>query len=122
VQECFTLLKAQDYTRAVQTGRQAARETPQDGDAHYCLGVAYRLSGDFDNALRSLQQAERLFTSRLDLSSVYGQLGIVAKRKGDLQQALNYHSRELALAREAGKKSSEAAALNNIALIFFGPR
>lgn len=118
VQECFTLLKAQDYSRAVQTGRQATRETPQDGDAHYCLGAAYRLQGDFDSALRSLQQAERLFTSRSDLRAVYAQLGMVATRKGDLQQALNYHSRELALARETGRRSDEATALNNIALIF----
>lgn len=117
-EECFNYLKAQDYARAVQAGRQASRETPGSGDAFFCLGSAYRSQGDFDSSLRSLQQAERLFSGKNDLRATYGLLGMVAGDKGDLQQALGYHSRELALARDVGNRSAESAALNNIALVF----
>lgn len=117
-QECFNFFKAQDYSRAIQAGRQASRESPQLADAHFCLGISLKQSGDLDNALRSLQQAERLFTQKTDLGSVYAHLGALNKLKGDLQQALNYHSRELALARETGQRSAESSALNNIALVF----
>jgi tetratricopeptide (TPR) repeat protein len=116
--DCFNLLKAQDYARAVQTGRQAARSDAQDGNAFFCLGAAQRNMGDLDNALKSFQQAERLFTGKADLRGAYNQLGSVAFQKGDLQQAMNYHSRELGLARELGNKSAEATALNNISTVF----
>lgn len=117
-QECFNFVKAQDYARAIQAGRQASRDTPQLADAHFCLGRAYSQSGNFDAALRSLQQAEQLYTGKSELINTYALLGRVASLKGDLQQALNYHSRELALARETGQRSAEATALNNIALVF----
>jgi tetratricopeptide (TPR) repeat protein len=117
-QDCFSLLKAQDHARAAQAGRQAVRSEGQSGDAFLCLGVAQRKLGDLDNALKSLQQAERLYTSKADLSATYSQLGSVANKKGDLQLAMNYFSRELGLARELGNKSAEASALNNISTVF----
>ena len=117
-EDCFNLLKAQDYVRAVQVARQALRTQGPDGDTYYCMGAGQRNQGDLDNALKSFQQAERYFTSKGDLKAVYSQLGLVSFQKGDLQQALNYHSRELGLARELGNKSAEASALNNIAMVF----
>lgn len=116
--ECFNYFKAQDYVRAVQAGREATRATPQQGDAHYCLGLSFKSLGDADNAMRSLQQAEKLFSKKSDLAAVYAQLGMVAGLKGDLQQALNYYSRQLGLQRETGNRSGESAALNNIASVF----
>lgn len=116
--ECFNYLKAQDYARAVQAGREATRTMPQQGNAHYCLGLSFNSLGDADNALRSLQQAEKLFSNKGDLAMVYAQLGMVAGRKGDLQQELNYYSRQLGLEREMGDRSGEASALNNIAGVF----
>jgi tetratricopeptide (TPR) repeat protein len=117
-EDCYSLLQAQDYGRATQAGREAIRATPQSGDAHHCLGVSFMQAGDFDAALRNLQQAERLYTRKADLLAIYPLLGQVARNKGDLQQALNYHSRSLGLARELGKRLHEAAALNDVAVIF----
>lgn len=117
-EDCFNFLKAQDYARAAQMGRVAIRTESNDGNAFFCLGTAQSNMGDLDNALKSFQQAERLFTKKEDLLYTYSRLGGVAYQKGDLQQALNYHSRELGLAREVGNKSAEATALNNISVIF----
>jgi tetratricopeptide (TPR) repeat protein len=116
--ECYSFLKAGDYSRALQSGRQAVRETPQSLDANFCLGRAYKDVGDLDNAQRVLLQAERVATQKLDLAAIYSLLGIVVSNKGDLQQALNYHSRALAIAREFNNKSNEATSLNNIAVTF----
>jgi tetratricopeptide (TPR) repeat protein len=109
-QDCFNLLKAQDHARAAQVGRQAVLSEGQGGDAFLCLGVAQSKLGDLDNALKSLQQAERLFTSKSDLRVTYSHLGSVAFEKGVLQQAMNYHSRELGLARELAAYRSEPRA------------
>ena len=117
-EDCFNLLKAQDYVRAVQVARQALRAQGTNGETYYCMGAGQRNQGELDNALKSFQQAESHFTSKGDLWAAYNQLGLVSYQKGDLQQALNYHSRELGLARELGQKSAEATALNNIATVF----
>lgn len=118
LEECGNYVKAQDYPRAIQAGRVAVKQVAQSGDAWFCLGLAYEHSGELDLAQKSLLQAERLFSRKGDLFAVYSFLGSISYDKGDLQQALNYHSRSLALARELGDKSTEATALNNIALIF----
>jgi tetratricopeptide (TPR) repeat protein len=117
-EQCESYMKAQDYSRAIQAGRVAVKQNAQSGDAWFCLGRAYEHSGELDLAQKGLLQAERLFSRKGDLSAVYSFLGSIAKDKGDLQQALNYYSRSLALTREVGNKSAEASALNNIALIF----
>lgn len=117
-EECFTYIKAQDYPRAVQAGRQAVRLEPASGNAHFCLGLGFSLSGDLDNAHKSFEQSERLYSRKNELFAVYAQLGSIARIKGDLQQALNYHSRQLALSRELGNREQEVTALNNVSIIF----
>lgn len=118
VESCFNYKKAQDYSRAIQAGRDAVRFTPKSGDAYLCLGQAYYELGDFDLALKNLQQAERWYSDKKALSTVYTNLGHIVSKKGDLQQSLNYYSRSLGLDRELGDKSGEAIGLANIASIF----
>ncbi len=65
-----------------------------------------------------MKQAERLATSKDDLALIYNRLGIIYKSKGNLDNALLYHSRHLSLSREFGDKKGEAIALNNIAIIY----
>jgi len=117
-ENCFNFVKAQDYARAVQAGKDAIKSSPKSGDAFFCLGVTYSQQGEIDLALSKLLQAERLYTNKNDLEAVYSRLGQVVNRKGDLQQAMSYYSRALGLARDLGDKSGEAASLNNIASIF----
>lgn len=118
LEQCDSYLKAQDYPRAAQAGRSAVKALPQSGDAWFCLGRANFNRGDFDAAQKNLLQAEQLYTRKGDLYAVYSFLGNIASDKGDQQQALNYFSRSLGLAREMRDKSAEATALNNVALIF----
>jgi len=118
LEQCLSYSKAQDYPRALQAGREAVRSAPQSGDAYRCLGRTYDNLGDLDLALKNYLQAERLFSRKGDLSLVYSDLGGIANRKGDLQQALNYYSRTLGLDRELGNRSGESADLSNIAVIF----
>lgn len=117
-ESCFNYKQAQDYSRAVLAGREAVRLTPKSGDAYLCLGRAYYELGDFDLALKNLQQAEHWYSEKRDLSIVYTILGHIASQKGDLQQSLNYYSRSLGLYRELGDKSGEATGLANVASIF----
>lgn len=118
IDSCFNYAKAQDYTRAVDSGRVAVHRAPKSGDAYLCLGESYLQLGDLDLALKNLLQAEHLFTGKRDLSITYSKLGQIASLKGDLQQSLNYYSRSLGLDREIGDKSGESAGLSNIATIF----
>lgn len=118
VENCFNYKKAQDYSRAVQAGREAVRITPKSGDGYLCLGQSYHQLGDLDLAFTNLQQAERRYSGKNDLAIVYSEMGQISRLKGDLQQSLNYYSRSLGLVREIGNKSSEAAMLGNIAGIF----
>ena len=117
-ESCFNYKKAQDYSRAVQAGREAVRLAPKSGDAYLCLGQTYYELGDFDLAFKNLQQAEHWYSDKIDLSIVYSSLGHVTSQKGNLQQSLNYYSRSLGLARELGDKSLEASGLASIASIF----
>lgn len=49
-----------DGTRAAETFRRLARAAPKDPEIQRLLGVALRLTGDFDKALRQFELARRL--------------------------------------------------------------
>lgn len=117
-EQCYNFKKAQDYPRAVQAAREGVRQNPRDGDAQFCLGASYAKLGEIDLALKALLQAEQLFSKKSDLALVYMNLGVVVSDKGDLQQALNYHSRALGLCREIADRGCESTQLNNIAVVF----
>lgn len=117
-QQCWNFEKAQDYPRAVKAGRDAIKKNASDANALMCLGRAHKSMGDLDTALKYFLQAERLLSAKNDLSIVYSSLGAIYEDKGDLQQALNYYSRGLALARDVANKAMESAHLSNVAGIF----
>lgn len=118
VDRCATYLNAGDYVRAVQAGQNAVRQSPRNGDAHFCLGDAFRLRGELTSALQELREAERLSSTKADLRVVYNRLGLTYSDIGDLDNAEFYHSRALSLATELGKKDVEASELNNLAVVF----
>lgn len=118
VYNCQNYLKAGDYQRAIEAGKKAVKFYPRNLEAYFCLGVSYRLVGEFDLALSHMKEAERLATSKSDLSFIYNQLGLIYRAKGDLDNALLYHSRSLSICKETGNKQGEAAELSNIASIY----
>jgi len=118
IDNCFNYLNAGDYKRAIEAGERAVRLYPKDNDAHFCLGKAYFRVGELGYALKSMKEAERLTTNKTRLMYVYGWLGSIYDRKGDIDNALFYHSRHLILSRELGYKEEEATAIGNIAMIY----
>lgn len=118
IYNCQNYFQAGDYQRAIEAGKKAVRLYPRNLEAHFCLGVSYRLVGELDLALSHMKEAERLATSKSDLSFIYNQLGLIYKGKDDLDNALLYHSRSLSICKEIGDKQGEAAELNNIASIY----
>jgi tetratricopeptide (TPR) repeat protein len=57
---CFNFYKAGDYKRAIEAGRVAVQKYPNNIDAHYCLGISYRMVGEFKLALEHMKRAESL--------------------------------------------------------------
>jgi tetratricopeptide (TPR) repeat protein len=119
VDACFNFLNAGDYKMSIEAGKVAVEKYPNNPDAHYCLGVSYRIVGEFKLALEHLKKAESLTSDKEDLMYIYNQIGIIYKRMSYLDDALLYYSKSLSLARDLGNKSMQASVLNNIAGIYY---
>jgi tetratricopeptide (TPR) repeat protein len=51
-------------------------------------------------------------------STALGNIGLIYSAKGDLDEALTYHTQALAIHREIGHRQGEASDLGNIGLIY----
>jgi len=118
VDACYNFLKAGDYKRSIEAGRVAVQKYPNSLNAHYCLGISYRMVGEFRLALEHMKKAESLTSNKGNLMYIYNQIGIIYKGMGYLDDALLYYSRSLSLARDLGNKNMQAGVLNNIAGIY----
>jgi len=118
VDACYNFRKAGDYRRAIEAGRVAVQKYPNNIDAHYCLGISYRMVGEFKLALEHMKRAESLTSNKEELMYIYNQIGLIYDSMGYLDDALLYYSRSLSLARDLGNKSMQASVLNNIAGIY----
>jgi tetratricopeptide (TPR) repeat protein len=115
---CNNYLKGGDYVRAIESGRRAFKASPTDIGVNFCLGRAYKSSGQLNDAFDAFKQAERYSSGKEDLMYIYNQLGTVTGAKGDSVAELSYYERSLGLARELGEKSMESTLLNNLAVVF----
>ena len=118
VDACYNFRKAGDYKRSIEAGRVAVEKYPNNIDAHYCLGISYRMVGEFKLALEHMKKAESLTSNKEDLMYIYNQIGLIYRSMGYLDDALLYYSRSLSLARDLGNKSMQTSVLNNIAGIY----
>ena len=118
VDACYNFRKAGDYRRAIEAGKRAVQKYPNNIDAHYCLGISYRMVGEFKLALEHMKRAESLTSDKEDLMDIYNQVGMIYDSVGYLDDVLLYHSRSLSLARDLGDKSMQASVLNNMANIY----
>jgi tetratricopeptide (TPR) repeat protein len=118
VDACFNFLNAGDYKMSIEAGKAAVEKYPNNPDAHYCLGISYRIVGEFKLALEHLKRAESLTSDKEDLIYIYNQIGLIYDGMGYLDDALLYYSKSLSLARDLGNKSMQASVLNNIAGIY----
>jgi len=119
VSACYNFYKAGDYRRAIEAGRVAVQKYPNNIDAHYCLGISYRMVGEFKLALEHLKKAESLTSNKEDLMYIYNQIGLTYGGMGYLDRALIYYTGSLSLARNLGNRVVEASVLNNIAGIYY---
>ncbi|MFZ8786838.1 tetratricopeptide repeat protein [Thermocrinis sp.] len=119
VDACYNFYKAGDYRRSIEAGRRAVQKYPNNIDAHYCLGISYRMVGEFKLALEHMKRAESLTSNKEALMYIYNQVGIIYEKMGYLDDALLYYSRSLSLARDLGDKSMQASALNNIGVVYY---
>jgi Tfp pilus assembly protein PilF len=116
--ECYSFLKAGDYKRSIEAGKVAVQKYPNNPYAHLCLGISYRIVGEFKLALEHMKKAESLISDKEDLMYIYNQIGLIYQKMGYLDDALFYYSRSLSLARNLGDKSMQASVLNNIGVIY----
>ncbi|MGC8735079.1 MAG: tetratricopeptide repeat protein, partial [bacterium] len=119
IDDCNTYIDAGDYQRAIEAGKKVVKLYPKNVAAYLCLGRAYSESGQIDLAIDNLKKAESYAIKDEDLMFIYNFLGITYERKGDLDNALFYHSKSLNLAKKLGDRNQEAFQLNNIAIIFY---
>lgn len=119
---CFNFINAQDYPRALAESaallkiKKPSREIERY--ARLCRGRALSNTGQFKAALPELQRVEALSRSQEELAVAYNRLGNVYSNMGDLANAELYDNRSLQSLRAMGDKGREAAALNNLALIY----
>jgi len=118
VDACYNFRKAGDYKRSIEAGRVAVQKYPNNPYAHLCLGISYRMVGEFKLALEHMKRAESLTSNKEDLMYIYNQVGIIYDKMGYLDDALLYYSRSLSLAKDLGNRSVQASILNNIAGIY----
>ena len=71
---CSNFLRAGDYRRAIEAGRVAVQRYPNNPYAHYCLGISYRMMGEFKLALEHMKRAESLTSNKEDLMYIYNKV------------------------------------------------
>ncbi|UFS70405.1 tetratricopeptide repeat protein [Geomonas sp. RF6] len=116
---CLQLLKKGDHPAAISSATQALKGAPEDAGLRYCLGEAYRRSGDLTAALQELQRAEKLTTDKLSLMRVHNRLGMIMSTLDNVEAALKHYGIYRTLAKELGRIDDEASALNNMAVIYY---
>lgn len=115
--KCVYYISTNNYQKAIEAGKQAINLYPKDGDAYVCLGMAYYAIGQLNLALENLKIAEMYVTDKEVLMTIYGNLGDVYWRKGDLDNALLYSNKSLDLTKKLRNKEAQAVVLQNIAAI-----
>jgi len=114
IEECANYLTAGDYRRAILAGQRAVRMFPNSVEANFCLGASYLQVGELKLAVEYLKRAESLTSDKNHLSAIYNLLGQASYRMDDLDLALYYYSKKLAIDRELGKKKAKQQRLTTL--------
>jgi len=118
IDKCYNYLDAQEYQRAIESGKRAVKLYSKNVNAYFCLGMTYFKVGELKLALSSIRNAEKLATSKTDLTGIYSWLGLIYEKMGDFDNAFLYYSKSLSLAKDIGDRKAEAFMLTNIAETF----
>lgn len=96
--------------------------TAEQSRALYHTGIARVYRGDFDMAIRNLQQALQLATNSLDslgMAKIYGGIAFAYKRVGLYENSLEYYLKSLDVTEQIGDLGAVAYMLNNIGNIHY---
>jgi len=118
LQTCFNQSNAGNYQEAIQYGKKAVREYPNNPYSYFCLGKAYAKTGQLNKAIDNFKKASEYDSNDYDLMGIYNWLGVGYVDKGDNSNGLFYESKSLKLAEQFGDVDTEKDDLNNIASIF----
>ena len=118
LQACINQFNAGNYQMAVQYGKKAVREYPNNPVAYFCLGKAYAKTGQLNKAIDNFKKASEYDSNDYDLMWIYAWLGTEYNEKGDYSNAFFYGSKSLKLAEQFGNVDAEKDDLDNIASIF----
>jgi tetratricopeptide (TPR) repeat protein len=109
IEKCREAVEKGELERAIELGKQAVEVDPNNFDAYFCLGTAYRGMKNIEKALENFKKAEELTDDKEKLITVYQYLG--------LDDALSYFNKALTLAKYIN--SNMTYVLSKIAYIYF---
>lgn len=119
IEACFSYRDSQDYKKAIESGKRAIKNSPNDFDSHFCLGSTFARVGEYKLALSELKKAGFLSTNKEDLAANASYLGNVYQILSNNDEALKHFNRALKLRRETANFHGIAQEMNNIAGIYF---
>lgn len=79
--KCSAELGAGLYTEAVATGKAAALKKPDDWLPQFYVGQAYSSAKEYDQAVKPLQEAQKLTTDPDAVRQIWNQLGFVYEKQ-----------------------------------------
>ncbi len=92
--QALRLIEDEEYESGIELLEQVTQAAPHATTAHIDLGIAYRLSGDYESAESSIKRALEL-NSRHPVA--HNELGIVYRKLGRLEEARESYEGALAI-------------------------
>ncbi|MEK8090032.1 tetratricopeptide repeat protein [Thermithiobacillus plumbiphilus] len=115
--QCLAALEKEQFSRALTLGKKAVKNSQGGPAAYLCLGQAAYQAGDLKTALIAFQGANRHARTLDERRISYNWLGKTHLQMSNLKLARLFHEKELRAARQQKKRSAEAIALNNLAVV-----
>lgn len=112
--EIGALSFAADTQGAIIAYVRATALAPDDSDAHNLLGSLYLRIGNYEEALRTLEQVSWFEEDEAKRAVALGNLGVVALSKGDMEQAELYLRESLEINERLDYKDGQAADLADL--------
>lgn len=113
--EIGALSFAADTQTSINAYRRATELSPNDADARNLLGSLYLRTGNYEEALRTLEQVSWFEDDEAKRAVALGNLGVVALAKGDDNEAERLLRESLEINERLGYKDGQAADLADLA-------
>ena len=117
-EKCFSSIRAEKLKEAVSEGLKAVKEEPNSAESHFCLGLAYRLTGKFKDSLASFQKALKLVQAPEDEMILHNYIGLNLFYMGRWQEAEDHYLKAYQLSEKLNKRRMRATVANNLGLLY----